>query len=216
MSKVLIKKGGSVYKKIAKELKKSDIESKEITKKKKKPSKKWFFLSIFLLITLSLFLLNGFRPNKSPLTFGDLAFDDTVFFSVIDHKLLYDQISSKIDYYLDKQEVSFGDIALFFKDKSAFVLMPSDDEIKFPSLIILQKKALSPDIDSFLDKIELNLKKDFNFSYRDYRQVEIISLKPLSNKANWPKLYTYSQIEDYLLISNSEDLLESIIDQLIE
>ena len=80
-------------------------------------------------------------------------------------------------------------------------------------ILIKRKENQNGKEEEVLTKIEKELKKDFNFSQFFYRQIKITNLKPVfvSNPGN----YYYSQIQEYLIISNSESWLEKIIDRII-
>jgi len=155
-----------------------------------------------------------------------------VVFSLIDQGALYDQLSpfyqflkergfygqgavAQIGNYLSQSDLDFKkDIQPLFKKQIAFILMPANSETAFSFAMIFERKTSLDKVNHILNRIEPNLKKDYNFSFQVYRQVEITILKPLFS---WSvKTLKYAKIGDYLVISNSQELLKKIIDQVID
>ncbi|MFH0907016.1 MAG: DUF3352 domain-containing protein [bacterium] len=124
---------------------------------------------------------------------------------------------SKISNYLSNVGLSFEkDIQPIFKQQIAFVLLPSNSDTAFPFVFLFEKKDSSVKISQFSDKIESELKNDFNFSSKTYRQIKTIILNPISYSISSPNLYTYAEIEDYFVISNSLETLQTIISNIID
>ncbi len=202
---------------------------------KQKKSRKGTFLNIFLLLAIiglvSFWYL--FLPKNVP--FYDLAPDKAVVFSVIDQKELYKSALPFKDFINESNFYGQGavlrlnsyisseaglnfekDIVPLFKEKAAFSVAPADPESAFPFLIILEKKGGGEKVDQVLNKVEMSLKRDFNFSVSSYRNNEINVLKPIAGYFGLSSLYAYVQTENYLIIGNSKSLIESTIDKIIE
>ena len=228
MTKIFIKKKGVELNKVSEDLK-VDLRSKKI--EQKKSSKKWIYLSIFLFAVIILLTVNSrFLFFDKRIGFTDLIPEKTVVFSVIDQDILYPQVSpfwqflkdsnfygqgamSQLNKYLNNAQLDFiSDVKPYFEKEMAFVLLESDSETEFPFAFILKKKISTAQISQSLDKIELELKKDYNFFSETYRQTDIITLEsfsPLSLD------YAYAQVGDYFIISNSQNCLKNIIDNVI-
>ncbi len=190
----------------------------------KKPLKKRFFLSIFLLIIIAILAFNWRFLSSQKIPFKDLVPENRVVFSLVNQEALYNQASpyiqpamAKANDYLKQADLNFKDnIQSAFKQEAGFILMPANDETSFPFFLIFERKASFGDIKGVLDKIEVNLKKDYNFSKEKYRQIEITVLDPIYSTDNLPKLYVFAQVEDYLIIANSQQLLKEIINSIID
>ena len=243
MKKIKIKKSKLSADKITDELKVDLRNNSE--KKPKQPSKKWLFLSIFLILVIIGLSVGLFFSVQKKLAFNDLVPEQAVIFSLIDQPDLYEQVSpfyqllrengfydqgaiSKIGDYLNQAGLNLKeDIQPLFKKQAAFVLMPAphrdfsgagpaNSETSFPFLLLFKKQASLDGVNHLLSQIEPVLKKDYNFSSQIYRQIEITVLKPLFPPSiGKPDLYAYSQIEDYFIISNSQESLRMIIDSII-
>lgn len=230
MIKISVKKDNSKQK----ILKDSDIDLRNnLDVKQEKPFKKWFFLNIFILIIIVL-AFNWWFLSSQKVPFKDIVPENRVIFSLVNQEALYNQASpfygflrennfyvqpaiAKINDYLKQADLSFKDnIQSAFKQEAGFILMPANDETSFPFFLIFERKVSFKDIKSVLDKIEVNLKKDYNFSKEKYRQIEITVLDPIYSTDNLPKLYAFAQIEDYLIIANSTQLLKEIINSIID
>ena len=105
-----------------------------------------------------------------------------------------------------------NDIQPLFKEQVAFILLPVNNDSPFPFLLIFEKKDSLAQISQILSKIEPKLKVDYNFSSQVYRQIEIIVLEPFLSPLS---KYTYAQIEDYFIISNSQESLKLLIDTVV-
>ncbi|MBU1255822.1 hypothetical protein KKH35_03050, partial [Patescibacteria group bacterium] len=191
--------------------------------KQKKSFKKWFFLSIFILIIIVL-AFNWWLLSSQKIPFKDLVPENRVVFSLVNQEALYNQTSpytqpamDKINNYFKQVDLSFKDnVQSAFKQEAGFILMPANDETSFPFFLAFERKASFGDIKSVLDKIEVNLKKDYNFSQEKYRQIEVTLLDPIYSTDNLPNLYAFAQVEDYFIITNSKELLKEIINLIID
>jgi len=181
----------------------------------KQPSRKWLFLGTSGLIIASL-LISWLIFSREEMPFVDLVPREAVVFSLIKQTDFYQQVSpfaqfledsnfygraliNKFNNYLAGANLSFSEeVQPLFKEKMAFVLLPADREVNFPFVLILEKDASEAEISQILGRFEPELKKDYNFSLTNYRQIRITVLEPLTNSTN----YFYSQIEDYFIISN--------------
>ncbi|MBU2472507.1 hypothetical protein KKE74_00565 [Patescibacteria group bacterium] len=220
MTKIFIKKD----KLKQKTLKDSTIDLRDnLDVKQKKSFKKWFFLSIFILIIIVL-AFNWWLLSSQKIPFKDLVPENRVVFSLVNQEALYNQTSpytqpamDKINNYFKQVDLSFKDnVQSAFKQEAGFILMPANDETSFPFFLAFERKASFGDIKSVLDKIEVNLKKDYNFSQEKYRQIEVTLLDPIYSTDNLPNLYAFAQVEDYFIITNSKELLKEIINLIID
>ncbi|MEA2113532.1 MAG: hypothetical protein U9P63_02655 [Patescibacteria group bacterium] len=197
-------------------------------------SKKWLFLFIFLFSAVSVLAVGQmFFSRKMP--FANLIPQNAVIFSLINQESLYNQTApfygflresnfygqnaiSTINDYLNQVDLNFKSaFCPLFKKQAAFVLMIPNDETPFPFAIIFQKNQSSAEIRQFLSIVEPNLKKDYNFSTEDYRQVKTTVLKPISSFLdNLPRSYAYAQIEEYFIICNSKQIMKELIDSIID
>jgi hypothetical protein len=237
MSKILIRKG-IPQRQISDDLKVNLKEPEPILKQKKQPflsknkNRLFFIASLFVIIIFSAFVWRFYVSQKTP--FADLIPENAVVWGIINHQELYPQIFpftqfladnnfygqraiSKLNEYFNQVGLSFRqDIQPFFKRQAAFVIMPVNHEASFPFAFILKGNNPSSDFNQFLSQIKPELNKDYNFSSYIYRQIKITVLKPLSSvSAGSPKMYAFAQIEDYLILGNSQKCLEGIIDLVI-
>lgn len=208
--------------------------SEKPEKNKRQPLKRWLFLITFLILGGLIFAgVQAFLfPNKT--AFSHLIPEETVVFSLIDQESLYSQTAPfydflrennfygqnaifKINDYFDQTSLNLkSDIYPLFKRQAAFVLIAPTDETSFPFAIIFEKNQSLSKIDQILSRIEPSLKKDYNFSTEDYRQIKTTILKPiLSTASGMPDLYAYAQIEDYFIICNSKQVIKAFIDSVI-
>jgi len=224
---IQVKKGDSADE-VAEEMK-VDLRNDSGTEQKQ-PSRKWLFLGIglFLIIVFSILGYWFFSSQKMP--FADLVPEEAIVFGLINQPELYPQIASlgqfleennfygpgainKLNDYFIQAQLSFQeDIQPLFKPEMAFILLPANSETSFPFALLLEKKSSTAQISQILDKIEPKLKEDYNLSSQTYRQIEITVLRPLSLAINC----LYGQIDDYFIISNSQELLEKTIDLIID
>lgn len=232
---IKIKKSRSLVKKVSDELKVDLRENNESRPRRAlghnlfKKSLGWIVL--VLIGAILTYSANWFlNPSKkAPLT--DIIPQEAIAFGLIDQESFYSQIlpfeqsiqgqssfykwlSAKIEEKLNQNSLDFQkDIQPLFRKQLGIALFPPESEEPFPFIIILQKQAASVQINRILSQIEPELKKDFHLFHQIYRQVKIIILKPLSPSAS---NYYYSQIENYLVISNSTNWLEKTIDLIIQ
>jgi len=220
MIKIFVKKDNSKQK----VLRDSNINLRNnLNVKQEKSFKKWFFLGIFILIIIVL-VFNWWFLSSQKTPFKDLIPENRVVFSLVNQEALYNQASpyiqpamAKINDYFKKVDLSFKDnIQSVFKPEAGFILMPANDETSFPFFLAFERKSSFGDIKSVLDKIEINLKKDYNFSQEKYRQIEITILDPIYSIDNLLNLYAFAQVEDYFIITNSKQLLKEIINSIID
>jgi len=195
----------------------------------KQPSRKWLFLGIPGLIIVFL-LVSWLIFSQGKMPFADLIPQEAVIFGLINQTDFYQQaapfsqflkdsnfygqsVIDRFDNYLAEANLDFtGDIQSLFKKEMAFVLLPANQEVKFPFVLILEKEASGAKISQILEEIEPKLKQDYNFSSQTYRQIKITVLEPLTDSSN----YLYGQIENYFIISNCQNSLEKIIDSIID
>lgn len=230
---IKIKKGKHSPDQVSDDLK-VDLNEK-LEKNKKQSFGKWLFLLVLLLLGGLIFtgIKVFFFPSK--VAFSHLISEETVIFSLIDQESLYNQATpfygflqennfygqnaiSKINGYFNQADLNLkSDIYPLFKKQAAFVLMTSVDETSFPFAVILEKNQSSSKIEEILSKIEPSLKKDYNFSTEDYRQIKTTILKPISSVVSgMPDLYAYAQIEEYFIICNSKQKIKTFIDSIID
>jgi len=229
MSKIFIKKqSGNNLDNIPSDLK-VDLRKKSVNQKQ--PSKTWLFLSIFLFAIIIALALNLWFLSSEKVDFVNLIPKETIVFSIINKDALYPQIFpfksfleennfygqkaiKQFNDYLDKAHLNFeSDIQSFFEKEIAFIVLSSNPETEFPFAMILKSEVPRAQFSQILDKIEPEFKKDYNFSAQTYRQVKVISLKSFSNtQFN----YTYAYIGNYFIISNSQECLKNIVDNIID
>jgi len=77
-------------------------------------------------------------------------------------------------------------------------------------LFLATIKTDSIALQSALEKIEKNLKQNFNFVSQDYRQIRLAEIKPLSQ--NSPGVF-YSLIKKTFILSNSEAAIKNAINK---
>lgn len=238
MPKVPIKKG-SFKRQISDDLKVNLREAESVFDPRKQPSlpskRKRLFFSIFLFVIVALSVFSWWLYSSQKIPLVDFIPENAVAWGLINHQELYPQISpfgqfladnnfygqraiNKLDGYFDRAGLDFGqDVQPFLKKQAAFVLMPVNSETSFPFALILEKNNLSGDFSQFLSQIEPELKKDYNFSSYIYRQIKVSVLKPLfSEVPGLPRIYAFAQIEDYFILSDSQECLEKIIDLIIK
>ncbi len=222
---IKIRKGKSI-KPMAEELK-VDLRN-GLKSEQKQPSRKWLFLGIPILIIV-VFLISWFIFNQKEMPFTDLVPEETVVFGLINQTDFYQQVNPFTQFlkdsnfygqtvidgfnnYLTKANLGFSeDVQSLFKNEIAFILLPANQEERFPFVLILEREASGSEISRILEKVEPELKQDYNFSSINYRQIKITVLEPLTDSTN----YLYGQIENYFIISNCQTSLETIIDSVI-
>ena len=221
-------KKGDLAEKVAEEMK-VDLRNNQPAEQKQ-PSRKWLFLGIGLFLIIVFLVLGWWFFSSQKMAFADLVPEEAVIFSVINQADFYQQVGpfsqflkdnnfygqsiiDKFSNYLTEANLNFSeDVQSLFKKEMAFALLPANQEVKFPFVLILEREASGAKISQILEKIEPKLKQDYNFSSQTYRQIKITVLEPLTDSSN----YLYSQIGDYFIISNSQESLEKIIDFIIK
>jgi len=203
---------------------------------KLKKDKRFLLLALVVLIGIAISIVWFFLSFQKPL-FDDLAPAQAVVFAVVNQKTLYEQTApfhgflkdnnpyiysalAKIDNYLEEADIDFKEnIQPFFEEKAGFVLMPANIDTSVP-FVLLFKKKFSFDKNLFNQsffKFEQVLKKDYSLSFSDYRQVKLSIFDFLKvARPEAVEIYVYVEIEDYVLISNSQEAIKSIIDLIVD
>ncbi len=224
MLKIPIKKlrKKSLVNKISDELR-VDLRNNQSEPIQKQPSRKGLFLVILggLLIILVLSYAVSFFFFKGD--FEKIISQERIIFSLIDQKALYSQILpfkdnlSQIDEFFIQIGLDFEkDIQPLFKKQAGFALLPSDLEVSFPFVLILKKNESANEIKEILGKLEAGLKENCNYSSETYRQTEIGFIQPVQSLSSLAQSFTYALIEDYLIISNSQETVKKSIDKIID
>lgn len=218
---IKIKKTSSDTQRVAEDLK-VDLRNKGFNQKEEQSLSKWLFLSLFLIIVIIGLGLGWWFSSSKETSFRELVPGNPVIFSLVNQKDFYQQVApvyygqaivSRINKYLTQADLNFEqDISGLFEDQTAFVLSPANSQNSFPLMIIFQTSQSLNKLEQILAKIEPELKKDFNFSTQDYRQIKIFSLKPFSGSDS----YLYVLIDKYFLVGNSQELLKQTIDKIID
>ena len=194
-------------------------------KPKTKFSQLWLIFFLMGILLLALIIFPASKNKKISLSFLEIIPDETPFFAFIkiddllsSQNLLLKTPSSQqffleITNFLKKINLDLEkDIKPLYQEKIALLLSVNKDYLDFV-ILIKRKENQNGKEEEVLTKIEKELKKDFNFSQFFYRQIKITNLKPVFVSS--PGNYYYSQIQEYLIISNSESWLEKIIDLII-
>ena len=197
-----------------------DLRKQQVRGTPKQPSKKWLFLSAILFLIVVFLGINYWFLFSQERPFNDLIPDNAIATAIINQADVYPQVSffgqqviNKLNQYLNQAELNFsGDILPLFKSQSALIVLPANSDTKLPFLVILKKRVSLAEISQILDKIKPEMNKDFNVSVKDYRQIRMTLFSSLTDSS--PK-YFYALIEDYLVISNSQESIQEIIDSVI-
>ncbi|MBU1291955.1 DUF3352 domain-containing protein [Patescibacteria group bacterium] len=207
-----------------------DLRKSQTGGESKQSSKKWLFLSLFLILIVVASGLNYWFLVSQRQSFADLIPKDATAYAIINQVDIYPQVSSliqslgeksffgqeainRLNQYFNQAELSFSsDILPLFKSQAALITLPANNNTDLPFLIVLKKKGGLAEISQFLDKIKPEMNKDFNISIEDYRQISITLLSPILDSS---VQYSYALIENYLIISNSQESLQEIIDSII-
>jgi len=194
------------------------------------PSRKWLFLSLSLILIIAASGLNYWFSVSQRQSFTDLIPKDATAYAIINQVDVYPQVSSliqslgeksffgqeainRLNQYFNQAGLGFSsDILPLFKSQAALITLPANNNTGLPFLIVLKKRGGLAEVSQFLDKIKSEMNKDFNISIEDYRQVRMTLLNPLLSSS---VQYSYALIEDYLIISNSQESLREIIDSII-
>jgi hypothetical protein len=210
---------------------KVDLRDSKQEGKQKQSLKSWLFLGIFLALIIVFSGINYWFSVSQKEPFADLIPQEVVVYSLINLADFYPQIFpfkqylqernffgqgaiNKLNDYFNQAQLSFvEDIQPLFKDQAVFILLPANSETPLPFLVIFERKGSLVRISQILDKIEPELNKDFNLSSQDYRQIEITMLNPLFS--SFSQCF-YASIENYFIISNSQESLKKTIDSIID
>lgn len=220
-----IKKSASLINRISDEIK-VDLRREKLEPKQKQSFKKRLFLITILLLVILFLAWSFLFYSKNELR--NLVPKEPVIFSLINQEKFYQetfpvlmensQDIARIGEYLSQISLNFEkDIQPLFKQESVFASYSPNPETSFPFVLISEKKESFAKINDILSKIELGLKDDCNSFSQTYRQIEIRRIEPVvSSLSVFPNVYHYAQIEKYLAISNSQEILEMVIDKIID
>ncbi len=198
-----------------------------LARQPKQPSKKWLFLSIGLIIIVVFLSWTSWSFYSQKMPFADLIPEEALVFGIFDQSALYQDASVlerflkngqqaiiQIDNYLSQAHLDFKeDIEPLFEKQVAFVVLPADSEASYPWLLFFKKRISLDGLDQILSQIEPNFKNNYNFTSQTHRQIKMTVLEPISSSSD---NYVYAQIEDYLIIGNSQEYLKKIIDSIID
>ncbi len=234
MSQIPInKKSRLSFRKIADDLK-VNLRNDKSSEKPKQPSKKWLFLSVILSILIIYLGINYYflTFHKGPFNGSlDQLFENAVAYAVVNQVQFYPQIASfnqvlqdsnffgqgmvnRLNQYFDRAGLSFvDDIQPLFKDKLALMLLSANSDVSLPFLTILERKENLAKVSQTLNIVESEINKDFSISTYNYRQIKVTILDSLSVSYTQ---FLYTQIEEYLIISNSRESLEGVINFIID
>jgi len=185
----------------------------------KQPRKKRLFLVFLIVVILILLIKIFFFAPKEEISLNKLIPQEAAIFSLIEQRVLVEgtnypfnqDILNKFNHYLGQANLDLAkDILPLFQEPVAFASLSANLE---SFILLLQKQAAPEQIEPILKRLEQALKNDYQFSYQIYRQNKIIILKPL--EPDGLPIY-YSQIEDYLMMSNSLEWMEQVIDLIIQ
>lgn len=129
---------------------------------------------------------------------------------------LFSALNDKIRTFISQDQLnSIYPILGQLADQSALIISkkPQNGQNSSFGWLFLGKKRLQGDLTTALTGLQQTLKKDYNFTSSTYRQTVVWQMKSLENK----KLQIYfTQIKDFLLISDSEETLQKTIDKILE
>lgn len=181
-------------------------------------------LLILLILGLSAKILL-FAPSQIPF-YEDLS-KEAVVFVLLDQELFFQQALpfasiikekdfsktlDKISQAVNRANLNFSqDIQMLFEKQAIFVLLPADSQTPFPFGIILKRLVSNDKISQFIANFELELKKDYDFSDQDFRQIKIRRLSPITPSVS----LLYAQVKDYFVITSSQNSMREIISLLI-
>lgn len=229
MSKIPIKsfkRGSSLVKKVSDELRVNLRDDNQGANQKQSP-KKGLFLIVWpvILIVIILFSLYAFYSlflDKN--NFDKIIPKQRTVFSLIDQKNLYQQIISlengkilEAENYLGRMGLNFReDIQPLFKDRIELGLLSADQESRLPFVVVFEVKESDNEIKEILEKIELGLKQDCNYFSGAYRQTEIKTIEPVLPVFSFARSFSYALIQNYLIISNSQEAVKLVVDRVID
>jgi hypothetical protein len=222
---IKIKKNKQDADKVADELK-VDLRN-GLARQSKQSSKKWLFLSVALIIIVVFLSWSSWSFYSQKMPFADLVPKEALVFGIFDQAALYrdasvlerflkngQQAVIQIDSYLSQAQLDFKeDVEPLFEKQVAFVVLLADSETSSPWLLFFKKRVSLDGLDDILSQIEPSFKNNYNFSSQIHRQVKMTVLEPISSSSD---TYAYAQIEDYLIIGNSQEYLKKIIDSVID
>lgn len=233
MSQIPIKKGKFSPQEIAQELR-VNLQDNQVLSNQKQPSRRWLSKWLFLIIVAFLIIissgLNYYFLISQKHAFADLIPENALAHVLVNQTDIYPQVApfnqvlkersffgqeviNRLGYYFNQAELSFSqEIQPLFKDQMIFILLPSNSETNLPFLVVLEKNQGLAEISQILDKLRPELNKDFNLSSQNYRQIEIVKLEPLNQ---YSIQYFYAQVENHLIITNSQEELSKILDSII-
>jgi len=151
------------------------------------------------LIILKVSDLNNLSPSFLP------VFEQTPAY--------YYWLKDRINDFLNQANVSAtNDLAPILEEEIAFLIMPPQNA-KSSWLIIAKQKVQTTGLSQpVFDRIESQLRHEFDADETFYRQIKLVSVHPVNDLQN---LYYYAQIKNYILISNDLAGIQKTIDKLI-
>jgi len=206
-------------------------QAEQANEEQKQPSRKWLFLGIALALIIIISVLNYWFFVSHKQAFADLIPENATATAIINQTDFYPQVSNfsqvltagnffgqtainRIGQYFSQAGLSFsGDFLPLFKTELGLAVLPANSGTSLPFLVIFERKQGLAKVSQVLTQIKPELNKDFNVSVQDYRQIEVLSLSPLASGFS---RYFYALIEEYLIISNSQESLQEIIDSVID
>jgi len=123
---------------------------------------------------------------------------------------LFTLAADDLDWLLTKTNINLVEISQLFENQMALAVLPELINSSPQWLFLATIKTDSIALQSALEKIEKNLKQNFNFVSQDYRQIRLAEIKPLSQ--NSPGVF-YSLIKKTFILSNSEAAIKNAINK---
>ncbi|OGZ33436.1 MAG: hypothetical protein A2174_01230 [Candidatus Portnoybacteria bacterium RBG_13_41_18] len=105
------------------------------------------------------------------------------------------------------------DLLPALKDEAAFLIMPARNDHIVWAAIAQKENSQELAIQDVFGRIESGLQKRLGVSEQIYRQIEINSVFSLRQPE---RIYYWSQIDDFIIISNNFEAVKAIIDQNIK
>lgn len=125
-------------------------------------------------------------------------------------------LEQRVSQFLSENQISAGrELWPLFKDEVAFLILPSNSSSAAKpawGLLAQIKNAQDPQSQKIFNKIEQGLRKEFGINQSFYRQIKVNSVYSF-NQINKP--YYWSQINDYIAISNDLTGLQKMIDEIV-
>lgn len=149
------------------------------------------------------FKINELR-DLAPTALPDLDRDDSFFHWLKDRVLKF----------LNDYDISTQDELLPYLNQDAAFFIPSSSSSKKPIWAIIGQVKLTPASQNpgVFDKIEQGLRQEFGLNELFYRQVKINSVYSFNQVQ---KAYYYSQVDNFILVSNDLFTLQEIIDEIV-